>query len=433
MKTQMEKLSNLERKLNVEVPAHLVTTTFNRFFENVQKNVELKGFRKGKAPLTMIKTLYSDRVKNDVLQELLKMGYSSGLQEHQLNPVSYPEFEFDDLTDGNNFSFSAQFEIIPEVELQLYEGLELERTVFKVEPQEADTILENIRKSRSTQEEVTESRPAEIGDIAEIDFKGFVDGQPLERGDGTNHPLELGSKSFITGFEEGIVGMRVGESKTLNLKFPENYHADLSNKDVTFEISLKKLSKKVFPELNDEFIRTITGGTGTLEDLKKNILDDLEERQKQKTEETLKELLLKKLITLNPVEVPKFLIAEQKNLLIEDTKKKMAQENMGEKEFEEYRTKWDQDFENSAKEMIQAAYIINAIASKHSLNASQSDVDLKFEEYAKQTGIDIARIKEHYQKEDSMNRLAHKITEDKVVEYLLSKANIKDITAKPKD
>lgn len=433
MKTQMEKLSNLERKLNVEVPAHLVTTTFNRFFENVQKNVELKGFRKGKAPLTMIKTLYSDRVKNDVLQELLKMGYSSGLQEHQLNPVSYPEFEFDDLTDGNNFSFSAQFEIIPEVELQLYEGLELERTVFKVEPQEADTILENIRKSRSTQEEVTESRPAEIGDIAEIDFKGFVDGQPLERGDGTNHPLELGSKSFITGFEEGIVGMRVGESKTLNLKFPENYHADLSNKDVTFEVSLKKLSKKVFPELNDEFIRTITGGTGTLEDLKKNILDDLEERQKQKTEETLKELLLKKLITLNPVEVPKFLIAEQKNLLIEDTKKKMAQENMGEKEFEEYRTKWDQDFENSAKEMIQAAYIINAIASKHSLNASQSDVDLKFEEYAKQTGIDIARIKEHYQKEDSMNRLAHKITEDKVVEYLLSKANIKDITAKPKD
>lgn len=432
MKTQIEKVSNLGRKLNIEIPAHLVTTTFNRIFQDVQKNVELKGFRKGKAPIQMIKTIYSDKVKQDAINELLRLGFSQGLQEHKLSPANYPEFEFDEVIDGSDFNFSAQFEVIPEVELKFYEGLELEKTIFRVDPKEIDTILENIQKSRATQEEVTEARPAQLGDVAEVDFKGFVDGKPLERGDGTNHPLELGTKSFIEGFEEGIVGMTVGQSKTLNLKFPDNYHADLSNKEVTFEVTLKKLSKKVLPELTDELVQSLTGGKGNLEDLKKNIQSDLEERQHKQTEDSLRELVMKKLVTLNPLDVPTSLIANQKELLVEDTKARMAKEGMGDEEFEEYKTKWNQEFESSAKEMIQVAYLIDAIATKHELEATKADVDTKFEEYAKQTGIEVARIKEHYSKAESMNRLVQKITEDKVVEFLLSKANIKEVTAKPK-
>jgi len=430
MKTQIEKVSNLGRKLNIEIPANLVSTTFNRLFQDVQKNVELKGFRKGKAPINMIKTMYSDRVKQDAINELLKLGFSKGLQDHKLNPVNYPEFEFDEVVEGNDFNFSAKFEVIPEVELKFYEGLELDKTIFRVDSKEVDTILENIQKSRATNEEITEARPAQLGDIAEIDFKGFIDGKPLERGDGTNHPLELGSKSFIEGFEDGIVGMTLGQSKTINLKFPENYHADLSNKEVTFEVTLKKLSKKVLPELTDELVSSLTGGKGSLEDLKKNIQTDLEERQHKKTEDTLRELLLKKLVLLNPLEVPTSLITDQKKLLVDDTRERMTKEGMSEQEFEEYQSKWDAEFENSAKEMIQVAYLVDAIANKHDLNATKADVDTKFEEYAKQTGIDIARVKEHYSKAESMNRMIQKITEDKVVNYIMSKANIKEITAK---
>jgi len=431
MKTQIEKVSPLGRKLNIEIPAHLVTTTFNRIFQDVQKNVELKGFRKGKAPIAMIKTIYSDRVKQDAIQELLQMGYSKGLQEHNLNPVSYPKFEFDEVIDGSDFAFSAQFEIIPEVELKMYEGLELEKAVFKVDPKELESILENIRKSKATDEEITESRPAQIGDIATIDFKGFIDGKPLERGEGTDHPLELGSNSFVPGFEEGIVGMTLNQTKTLNLKFPENYHADLSNKEVAFEVTLKKLSQKVLPELSDELIQSLTGNsTSTIEDFKKTIQADLEDRQNKKTEDTLRELLLKKLILLNPFEVPESLIQNQKKLLVDDTHARMTKEGMTQKEFEDYTHKWDGEFTNTAKEMIQIAYIIDAIATKENLNATKADVDAKFEEYAKQSGIDIARVKEHFSKAESMNRMIHKITEDKVVNFLLSKANIKVVEPK---
>lgn len=423
----MEKVSNLGRKLNIEIPATIVSNTLNKMFQNVQKNAELKGFRKGKAPLDLIKKLYSDRVLSDTTQELIKMGFSKGLQEYKLNPVDYPEFEFDEVIDGNDFIFSAKFEVTPEVELKTYEGIELEKAIFSVDPKEIETILENIRKSRATNEEVTEARPVQIGDTAVIDFKGIVDGKPLERGDGTDHPLELGSKSFIEGFEEGIVGMTVGQSKTLNLKFPENYHGDLSNKPVDFEVTLKKITKKVLPELTDELVQEISGGQGSLEELKKNITNDIEERQKRKTEETLKELLFKQLISLNPVEVPQSMIRDQKKLLVEDTQKRMEREGMSEEEYEEYKTKWDAEFETSAKEMLQVAYIVDAVAQRHELYCSKEDIENKFEEYAKQTGIELARIKEHYSKAESMSRLAQKITEDKVVEYLLSKANIKEI------
>jgi trigger factor len=430
MKTQLEKVSSLGRKLSIEVPAALVTSTINQFYQGVQQQVELKGFRKGKAPITMIKTMYGDRVKMDATQELLKLGFSKGLQEHQLDPVDYPEFEFDEVVDGKDFVFSANFEVRPDVELKSYEGLDIEKEIFTVDPKELETILENIRNSRATTEDVTNARPAQKGDIAVIDFKGIVEGQPLERGDGTDHPLELGSNSFISGFEEGIIGMTVGESKTLNLKFPDNYHDDLSNKAVDFEVTLKKLRSKVLPELNDEFVKTMSGGQGNFEDLKKNIQKDLEDRQNKKTEESLKENLLKKLILLNPLEIPQSLIREQKKLLIQDMQKQMANDGMNEEDFAEYKDKWDSEFEKTAKQMIHVAYLIDAVAAKHSLHCTKVDIDTKFDEYAKQTGIELDRIREFYSKAESMNRLVHKLTEEKVIGYLLSKSTVKEVPAK---
>ncbi|MEY4615631.1 MAG: trigger factor [Pseudomonadota bacterium] len=430
MKTQLEKVSTLGRKLNIEVPAALVTSTLNDFYHGVQKQVELKGFRKGKAPIAMIKNLYADRVKNDVTQELLKVGFSKGLQEHKLEPVDYPEFEFDEVIDGKDFTFSANFEVRPEIELKTYEGLEVEKEIFSVDPKEMESILENIRNSRASSEDVTENRPAQKGDIAVIDFKGIIDGKPLDRGEGTDHPLELGTKSFIEGFEDGIIGMTVGQTKTLNLKFPENYHADLSGKAVDFEVTLKKLRKKVLPELSDEFVTSMSGAPSTVEDLKKNIMKDLEDRQNKKTDESLKENLLKKLISVNPVEIPQSLVREQKKLLVQDMQKQMANDGMAEQDFAEYKDKWDADFEKTAKQMIHVAYLVDAIAAKHELHCKKEDVDAKFEEYAKQTGIDIGRIREFYSKAESMNRMVHKITEEKVIGFLIEKSKIKEVPAK---
>lgn len=429
MKTNIEKVSSLHHKINVEVPATVVQTAFNRIFNDIQKEVTVKGFRKGKAPIATIKSMYSDRVKQDVAQELIQMHYIKALTEHKLEPISNPEFEFDIPNEAKDFSFSASFDVRPEVKLGKYEGLEVEKEKLVFDDKKVDEVLENIRASRATFEDVLEVRPAKMGDVAIVDFEGFVDGKPLENGAGTNHNLELGAKQFIEGFEDGIVGMKVGDSKTLNLKFPSPYHsAELAGKLVEFKVKLTGLKKKVLPELNDEFLATL-GGPTSLEELKKTIREDLEGSEQKRVEDAFKNRLLKKLVQANPVEVPPSLLKDQKNSLIADFQKRMNEQGMSPADFKDYIVKWDADFEKTAGEMIQSSFLIDAIAKKHDLFAKEEDLDAKYKEYAAQTHIEEARIREFYSRPEQTSRLSYMITEEKVINFLNKTVKVKEVSA----
>jgi trigger factor len=416
--------------LNIEIPAAVVQTTFNKIFQGLQKEVNIKGFRKGKAPLTTIKSMYGDRVKQDVVQDLIQQHYAKALVEHQLEPISYPEFEFEDPSESKDFSFSAAFDVRPEINLKKYEGLEVEKEKFHFDEAKIDQVLENIRASRATFEDVKESRPAQVGDVAVIDFEGFVNGKPLENGAGTNHHLELGAKQFIEGFEEGVIGMKVGESKTLNLKFPDPYHSkELSGQPVDFKVTLQSLKAKVLPELNDEFLKSL-GGPSDLEALKKSIREDLESTDQKRIEDAFKNRLLKKLVEANPVEVPESLRREQKSSLVEDFKKRMSEQGMTPEDFESYAQKWDADFNKTAGEMIQSSFLVDAIAKKHDLFCKPEDLDKKFAEYAQQTNIEEARIKEFYSKPEQASRLTYMITEEKVIAFLMNSVKVKEVEKK---
>ncbi|WP_413585698.1 trigger factor [Bdellovibrio sp. HCB274] len=429
MKSNVEKVSNLSRKMNIEIPAAVVAASFNKVFTSIQKDVEIKGFRKGKAPLNTIKSIYGDRVKQDVVQDLVQKHYAQALEEHKLDPISYPEFEFADPSADKDFSFSAAFDVRPEINLKKYEGLEVEKEAFEFDAKKVDQVLENIRSSRATFETVTEDRAAKKGDVAIIDFNGFMGGAPLENGAGTDHNLELGANQFIEGFEDGIIGMKKGENKTLTLKFPDPYHsAELAGKPVEFKVTLKEIKAKVLPELNDEFIKTL-GGPESLADLKKTIQEDLEQNDKKRIEDGFKNRTLKALVKENPVEVPPSLLKEQKASLVEDFKKRMADQGMGEADFSSYVQKWDADFTNTATEMIQSSFLVDAVAKKHDLFAKKEDVDAKFEEYAKQTGIEVSRIKEFYGRPEQSSRLTYQITEEKVINFLNKTIKIKEVPA----
>jgi trigger factor len=434
MKSSVEKVGSLQRKLNIEVPATEVSTAFDSVFKGIRKQANIKGFRQGKAPIATIKSLYGDKVKQDVVQDLIQKHYFTALKEHQLDPVSYPEFEFDQPADGKDFSFTANFEVKPEVTLKKYEGLEVQKEKFEATDAKVDEVLENIRNSRAEMVPVLEDRPAQKGDVAVLDFEGFVDGKPLENGAGTNHNLELGANQFIEGFEDGILGMKIGGNKTLNLKFPDPYHSvELAGKPVDFKVTLTSLKKKQLPELTDELVAQMMGQTGStethsVESLKKTIREDMEQSEKKRIESDFKNRLLKRLVALNPVEVPASMLQEQKQALIEDMKKKMTEQGMSEAEFQSYTEKWDKDFENSASEMIQSGFLIDALAKKHDLAWTDEELEAKFDEYAKQTGIDKARIKEFYSRPEQMNRVTYSITEDKVLAFLLKSAKVSEVS-----
>nr|HPI41534.1 trigger factor [Pseudobdellovibrionaceae bacterium] len=374
-----------------------------------------------------IKTMYKDEVRKDVANELIRSSYSKALDEHKLNPINYPEFEFNDPSETEEFSFTAHFEIRPEVQLKKYEGLEVEKQKLNFDESRITKVIENIQKAHAKEESLTETRPAQMGDVAVIHFEGFVDNAPLEGGTGKNHKLELGSKSFIEGFEEGIVGMNLNDEKRLLLKFPENYHVDaLKGKPVEFQVQLVGINVKNLPELTDEFLLTI-GGPSSIDTLKADIRKDLEASESKKLEEDFRNKLLKELVKNNPVDVPASLLKEQKEILVKDFEDKMKKQGLDEAGFKEYVSKWDNDFENTAKEMVQAQFLVDAIAQKHNLSSTSDDIDNKLVGYAKQTGIDLARVKEYYSSYEQTNRLHYMITEEKVIQFLTEKAIIKEV------
>lgn len=430
MKAELTKLEGLTRKLNVEVPLETVTSALEQNYKAVQKVAQFKGFRQGKAPMDMVRAQYKGQVESDVVNRLIQDHYGKALDEHSLIPVSLPEIDFENFREGEPLKFSATFEIRPEVVLPVYKGLDLEKEKPVVAEAQVDQILENIQKSRVTYSPMLEIRAAQKGDVAVIDFAGTVEGKEIQGGSGQDQKLEIGADQFIPGFEDGIVGMNPGDTRTINLTFPTDYNAtELAGKPASFLVTLKAIQRKVVPELNDEFAKTL-GGFENLEALKADIRKDLMAREEKRVQDDLKEQLLQKLVKATNFDVPKSMVAHQKETLIEDLHHKLEQQGMGHADFEEYKKKWDADFEKSAQFVVRASLLISTIAQKESLAASDADVDKKVEEYAANTGIELAKIRAMYKEADARSRLRATITEENVIKFLFAESKIKEVEKK---
>lgn len=429
MKSTVENTGGLGRKLSIEVPAAKVTGAFDRIFKQIQKTADLKGFRKGKAPIATIKTMYKDRVGQDVAQDLISEAYPQALTEHNLTPISQPHVHFGQLEEDKDFSFTAEFEIRPEVTLKKYEGLSVQKEKLEIPSERVDTVLERLRQSKAELVPVLEDRPSQSGDTAEIDFFGKIDGQPLQGGEAKGFQLELGSNSFIPGFEDAVVGMRPGTTKTIDLKFPEDYgNAEIAGKPVSFDVTLHKLQKKKLPELTDDFAKSL-GDYESMAALRQIIEKDLEAEEEGRVKEEFKTRLLKELVKQNPVDVPEKLKAQQKAALVADVEKRLRNQGMGNTEVEDYKAKWDADFNETAAFMIQSSFLIDTLAEKLNITVGVKELEERLQRYAQQTGIDFTRVKEYYSQGSRMGNLEYQVIEEKVVEKLTELANVKEVPA----
>ncbi len=427
MKSNIENLSSLERKMSIQIPVDAVNTEFDNAYKYLQKNVEIKGFRKGRTPMTTIKSIYSDKIKDDVAQNLVQNFYFKALKEHDVYPVGMPDIDFKAPEENQEFSFSARFEIQPEITLTQTNGLEVEKEALKVTDEMLEKNIEQILENQAKMEDVILIRELRDKDFADIDFEGFMDGAPLPNGAAQGHVLEIGSDSFIPGFETALIGMKQGEEKTVHLNFPTDYHVeDLKGKPVQFKVKLNKIKEKIKPQFNDDFVKAL-GETITADAFKEQLRSDIVRGEEKRIEQDLKNTLFKSLIKANPFDVPETLIKEQRSALVDDFKKRMQSQGIGENEFSEYQEKWNEDFSETADFMVRSALLIQKIAKDEKLEAAPSDVEQKLEEFAKQTGLDIAKIKSFYQNGQQSANLEFQITEEKVFKFLLSSAKIKEI------
>ncbi len=429
MKSEIENLSNLERKLNVQIPIDQVNTEFTSAFKYLQKSVEVKGFRKGKTPIETIRNLYAEKIKGDVAQNLVQNFYFKALKEHDLVPIGMPDIDFQNPEEGKEFSFTAKFEVQPEIKLTKTENLEVKKEKVDISDAQVDKNIEQILENQAKLEDVVLVRDLKQGDFADIDFKGIIDGEPLENGSAQGHVLEIGSDSFIPGFEQALIGMKPKESKSIQISFPEDYHVEnLKGKPVTFEVTVNSIKEKIKPELNDEFIKNM-GEHDTVADFRAQLKKDIVEGEAKRIESELKNRLFKELVAANPFDVPETLVKEQRGALVDDFKRRMQSQGIGAQEFNEYEEKWNSDFSETADFMVRSALLIQKIAKENDLNASKEDVEAKLQEFAVQTGLDLSKVKEFYKQGQQSANLEFQVTEEKVFKHLLERAKVTEVSS----
>lgn len=430
MKSELQKLNGLERRLQIEIPAETINAALNKMYQQVQRVAKFKGFREGKAPLAMVKTEYKQKVEYDVADQLIREHYDKAIDELKLEPVNFPAIDFDGIKENEPLKFTATFEVKPEVAIKKFKGLEVEKEKLDVKDEAIEKIIDDIRASKASIVPVIEVRPAQLGDVSIIDFEGRVNGELLPGGSASEHMLELGSNQFIPGFEEGIVGMNVGDKKTISLNFPEEYHAkDVAGKPVAFDVTLKEIKKKVIPELDDELAKTL-GNHESAAHLREEVKKDVVGAEEKRIKDDLKTRILHALVDANPFEIPESMVKQQKEIIVEDVHQRMKQDGMTDEQFVEYRTKWDADFTKSAEFVIKSSLLVSNIGRQENLTCTDADVADRMEKYAKQSGIELEKIKSFYNKPENRSRLRFQITEEKVMDLLIAEAKIKEL---PKD
>lgn len=431
MKSQIIENKGLKRIIKVELDKTEVSTALEKEFKKIQGSVEIKGFRKGKAPMDQVKAMYSSKVSQSVLEGLVNENYFNALEEHKLTPIAMPKIDVDktptESDEDGGFSFTAEFEVKPEVKLKDLSKLSVTKDKVNVTEKQIDEMLQRAAETKAVVNPIVEDRAAKMKDWVKIDFDGTLSATntPVENGSAKDFLLELGGKSLIAGFEEGIVGMKAGETKTLSLKFPEGYFQnELAGAPVDFKITLGSINKKDFPEITDAFAKEVSG-LDSLEAFKKKITEELKTKQEQAVQNKLSDDLLTALEEMHEIEVPESVIDQQAESFKSTTTQRLTQQGMGEVEINDYHKKWEGDYRTNALKSVKVSFLVEALATQEKLFPEASDIEAYYGDLSEKTGIDTAKIKEYYGSPEKVRELEFKIMEENVVKFLTDKATIK--------
>jgi trigger factor len=431
MQINVESLTSIKKKITVEVPADKVTAEIENAYAEIRKHAAIKGFRKGKAPMGLIQQNYAEKMADEVVKSLVNDTYFKALNEHKLNPVSYPKIESDELKQGQAFKYSATVEIFPEVEVKDYAGLELQKEQLVLDEQGVAARLKEMQENMAQLAPAPEGHAAANGDFVTFDFVGSIDGVPFEGGSAESYQLELGSGRFIPGFEEQMVGMAVGTSGTVKVTFPESYgSAELAGKPAEFAVTIKEIKQKELPELNDDFAKEF-GEFETLDELKQKLAEFQKAQEERRIEQELHERLMKALIEKNELEVPESLVDRQVTMMLENTKQRLAAQRLSMEMMGMTDETYKLQFRDNAREQVKGQLLLDALAEKEKLEASSEDIAEKIKEIAAATRQDVEKVAAHYGPESrGRENLAVQIREDKAVQFILERAKVAEV---PKD
>lgn len=430
MKVNVEQLSQVQRRLTVELPAAEVDKTLNKLFTQLRGRAKIKGFRPGKAPRHILERYYGDQVQGEAAENLLGSSYSEALKESGLEPLAQPEFYFQPPAAGQDFVYKLTFDVRPEFELDpaSYRGFEVKEPKLEVSEEDIAQRLEQLRERQAMLVPVEEQRPAATGDVVVADYKAFTGEEPLEGGTAENVDIELGAGSTQQEIEVALVKAKVGDTVEATVHFDDNHpNQNMAGKDVRFVLSVKGLKKKMLPELDDDFARGIGPEFENLQALKDRLRQDMEEVYQQQKDQEVRRQILDHIRGLAEFELPSSLVNQEVQEMMEGFKRRLQQSGLDPEAAGLEPAKLAADFQGQAEKKVRAGIVLGRISDLEKIEVVQEDIDAEFAKMAQRTGQSAEVLKDIYNKNKAMPSLTSRLWEEKTLQVIKAGVIIKSV------
>jgi len=423
MQASVEKTSAIGRKLNVVVPADKIETAVQARLKQLSKRVKIQGFRPGKVPMKIVEQQYRGTATNEVLGDLIQTSLQEALESQEVVPAVQPDIAPEaPIEKGKDFSFTASFDVYPEFENLSLEGVKILKPESEIGDEDIDRVIDNMRKQQLTWKEL--KRKSKKGDRVLIDFVGTVDGEEFEGGKAEDYPMVLGEGQMLPDFEKGVKGMKAGESKEVEVVFPDDYSEELGGKTAVFAIDAKTVSEPVLPEIDDEFIHAFGIESGKETDLRDEVKSNLENNLESQLSSTLRQRTFDALLEQNKVELPLKMVQEEASRMVQEQKNQMLQQGIDEKLLENFPTPEFETLKPQAEKRVALGLLMMEIIRKEELTPDESRVDSRIEKMASSYEEPSDFIEYYKTNQQALAQVQSLVLEEQVVDLLMSKADV---------
>ncbi len=426
MTYNVQSVNGCTTKLEFKYETLDLTTQVEKAVKEKQKSVSMKGFRKGHAPLDMVKNLYGPQIESDALNHFIQDEFWNAVEKEDINFVGQPSFENVNYDHGKAVSFDVVVETFPEVSLPDLTKLSFTEGKVVVTPEEVEAAKKQALESKVEMVPVEDESTAIAKDhFAIFNFEGVkADGDRPESMKGKDFELQIGSNKFIPGFEDGMLGMKAGEKKDVELSFPADYHEpSLAGEKVTFEVELLEIKEKKYPEFDEELLKTL--GVDSEKDFDKKNEEGIRHQKEMQIKEALKQDIIKKVVKESSFDVPKVMIERQKEFIKKDLTENLSRQGYNETMIQDYFEKFAGDLDEKATFQVRASLVLDTLAKKYEVITSEADFEAKLEESAKQFGMEVADIKKFYKgNEEAKKNMMFSLREEKTFNKIMEEVKV---------
>lgn len=421
---QIESISEIKKKVTVEVPEEQVQNMLDTEYRDLKRTVQIKGFRKGKVPLNIIRSYFKDKVQADTARKIIEETLQPGLDENKITPVSVLSIDPEMIESGKPFKYTAEIEVPPPLDAQGYSELKLKKYVRNVDEKEVDERIQNLRERNARLAPIPETRDVAQGDHLVVDIKAEAEGEPVPALTVTDYHLEVGRNFYLPDFDKNLEGAKVEETKTITLDLPDNFpRKNLAGKSASFEITVKEAKERILPELDDDFAKDL-GEFETVEALKDEIRKDLLEIVENRTKKEMQEQIIDALVAANSFEVPTTMVESQIDVLLNQTIQNLVAHGLDPRKLPAPTEVQRNQIRPSAERIVRTGLLLKSVAEKESIEISDEELEAGIAQRAEQIGMSADYLKDQLETNKMTEELRASLLQEKVFKFIQDKAEI---------